>query len=419
MATVILPASTIATQRPSSPVSPTIYDNSQRQSFVSSSGTSFFTAKASPLTPATPNPLTAPTSSSSADTLSAPPNRQGEQVTNSTGKQVLHSEEHRFVQVASETVTFQTGSGSPPAVSSSNKVMQYAQSSCVKTHVTTGGAGPAGPPPPSPPASVDQEEPPDIPTHLRRKPDSSHQHHVNGIRDRASSDSRDTQRLVSTPSFPVSPSEQYSGPQRSSTDTMRLSSFGSRSGALTVSTRAPRISAQSDGSAAVDIHISEISTSPTAKAAPQSPDGFLQPPQSQSIPGRSTRRSTTIGSGVRTVRSAPQPGTTYDDDGDDIEDDIQLHAEQIRRERKRKAEVEAAMTRKTSARRGSWGTKEDENRPRMGNLIGEDHVNYVLMYNMLTGIRIAVSPILFPELQWLMCDYQGIEVSSKDQTTAH
>ena len=27
----------------------------------------------------------------------------------------------------------------------------------------------------------------------------------------------------------------------------------------------------------------------------------------------------------------------------------------------------------------------------VGNLIGEGHVNYVLMYNMLTGIRTAVS----------------------------
>lgn len=32
----------------------------------------------------------------------------------------------------------------------------------------------------------------------------------------------------------------------------------------------------------------------------------------------------------------------------------------------------------------------------VGNLIGEDHVNYVLMYNMLTGIRIAVSPAGVP-----------------------
>lgn len=33
----------------------------------------------------------------------------------------------------------------------------------------------------------------------------------------------------------------------------------------------------------------------------------------------------------------------------------------------------------------------EEARVLVGNLIGEDHVNYVLMYNMLTGIRIGVS----------------------------
>ncbi len=33
----------------------------------------------------------------------------------------------------------------------------------------------------------------------------------------------------------------------------------------------------------------------------------------------------------------------------------------------------------------------DTERVMVGNLIGEDHVNYVLMYNMLTGIRIGVS----------------------------
>ena len=32
-----------------------------------------------------------------------------------------------------------------------------------------------------------------------------------------------------------------------------------------------------------------------------------------------------------------------------------------------------------------------DDKPLVGNLIGEGHVNYVLMYNMLTGIRIAVS----------------------------
>ena len=302
---------------------------------------------------------------------------------------------------------FQTGSGSPSIVSSSSKVIHYAQNSFVDTRVTAGRADPVGPPPPSPPASVDQEEPPDMPTRSRNNPDPSRQpvfeHQVNSIGDRTSSDSRDTQRLAySVPSScPMSTNEQYHLPQRSSTDTMRLSSFGSRSGALTVSTRAPRISAQSDGSAVTtDAYITETSASPIAKVAPQSPDGFLQPPQNQGISGRPVRRNTTSSPGVRTVRSAPQPGGTYG--GDDIEDDIQLHAEQIRRERKRKAEAEAALTRKTSTQRGSWGAKEDDNWPLVGNLIGEDHANYVLMYNMLTGIRIVVSPVPFFQLQCLI-----------------
>lgn len=41
--------------------------------------------------------------------------------------------------------------------------------------------------------------------------------------------------------------------------------------------------------------------------------------------------------------------------------------------------------------------REEEQQVLVGNLIGEDHVNYVLMYNMLTGIRIAVS-LLYPSL---------------------
>jgi 1-phosphatidylinositol-4-phosphate 5-kinase len=35
----------------------------------------------------------------------------------------------------------------------------------------------------------------------------------------------------------------------------------------------------------------------------------------------------------------------------------------------------------------------DQERVLVGNLIGEDHVNFVLMYNMLTGIRIGVGVI--------------------------
>lgn len=84
---------------------------------------------------------------------------------------------------------------------------------------------------------------------------------------------------------------------------------------------------------------------------------------------------------------------------------MQQQAEQIRRERtsrraKQQAEAEAqkahhdaekALTRTASLVRGFSGRYE---KPLVGNLIGEDHVNYVLMYNMLTGIRIAVRTVI-------------------------
>ena len=80
---------------------------------------------------------------------------------------------------------------------------------------------------------------------------------------------------------------------------------------------------------------------------------------------------------------------TFEDVGE-LADDIELQAEQIRRERmskraKAQQEAERALTRSATT------LSRVDDRPLVGNLIGEDHVNYVLMYNMLTGIRIAVS----------------------------
>ncbi|KAF9381587.1 Phosphatidylinositol-4-phosphate 5-kinase [Mortierella sp. AD011] len=46
---------------------------------------------------------------------------------------------------------------------------------------------------------------------------------------------------------------------------------------------------------------------------------------------------------------------------------------------------------KSSSRRMSKRKKDDDDRVLIGTRIGEDHVNYVLMYNMLTGIRVSVS----------------------------
>ncbi|KAJ7056542.1 hypothetical protein C8F01DRAFT_992770 [Mycena amicta] len=132
------------------------------------------------------------------------------------------------------------------------------------------------------------------------------------------------------------------------------------------------------------------------------PDAYLQPPST-----RPTRRNTTgstswsAGSHPRSSLHAQFGSQPHTYEAEDLEgelaSDIQLHAEQIRRERqskraKQQQEAEAALTRNERAppvRHGS-GSR-DEDKVLVGNIIGEDHVNYVLMYNMLTGIRIGVS----------------------------
>lgn len=88
-------------------------------------------------------------------------------------------------------------------------------------------------------------------------------------------------------------------------------------------------------------------------------------------------------------------GAGLTDDGitGELDSEILKEAEQIRAERRAKAqqEAEAAMT-ATPAKKGK-ATSVDENKPIVGKMIEEGHVNYVLMYNMLTGIRVAVGRI--------------------------
>lgn len=101
------------------------------------------------------------------------------------------------------------------------------------------------------------------------------------------------------------------------------------------------------------------------------------------LPARPSRQLTGVHKHMPT-QPAPQAP-------DLLDSDILEQADQIRRERlskraKAQQEAEAALTRAHSKR-----TTIEEEKVLVGNLIGEDHVNYVLMYNMLTGIRIGVS----------------------------
>lgn len=80
---------------------------------------------------------------------------------------------------------------------------------------------------------------------------------------------------------------------------------------------------------------------------------------------------------------------------EELATDIELHADQIRRERmsKRFKQQQQEAAEATLTRQGSKGSTMD--RPLVGNLIGEGHANYVLMYNMLTGIRVGVRIVCF------------------------
>jgi 1-phosphatidylinositol-4-phosphate 5-kinase len=77
-------------------------------------------------------------------------------------------------------------------------------------------------------------------------------------------------------------------------------------------------------------------------------------------------------------------------DGQALDSDIVAQAEAIRKERLERRQKKANTEPK----------EKEETKVLVGNLIGEDHVNYVLMYNMLTGIRIGVSVTpLYPEMK--------------------
>ncbi|KAG6897010.1 hypothetical protein C0992_004721 [Termitomyces sp. T32_za158] len=111
------------------------------------------------------------------------------------------------------------------------------------------------------------------------------------------------------------------------------------------------------------------STSFAKSASHLSSDVYLQPPTARERPARRN-----------TIGSAPKQPFPVTAGGGELQEDIQLYAETIRRERLSKKAKMAALTRDNEVETVT-----------VGNIIGEGHVNYVLMYNMLTGIRIGVS----------------------------
>ena len=256
-----------------------------------------------------------------------------------------------------------------------------------------------GPPPPSPPSSFEGELPPprrvaSISSSSTSHPDGSPRPPVTFEEptpiERASSSSREQRSRLGNHTLRHRASAETKASHHTSQSTYSQSALD------TPFTEEPAPIIPPSISKSLPSRSAPGATTAPGAGSHVSVDGYLQPP----APHRPSRRNT-IG-----APAAPQPASpprisrmatmhgahpaAFEDVGE-LADDIELHAEQIRRERmskrvKAQQEAERALTRSTTVVR-----KADDG-PLVGNLIGEDHVNYVLMYNMLTGIRIAVSP---------------------------
>lgn len=226
-----------------------------------------------------------------------------------------------------------------------------------------------------------------------------------------------------------------------------ISSLYTQSSALpTTTTTTPTTTIPTQASSLL-LHPSSAAGSPALTAAAPIPPNALPKPSrrnttgSTSSPTHNRSRSLNLPAGSSSSPPLPSEPTdqqadafgglaqSYSREGrrdDSLDSDILKEAEQIRRERNSKrareraaaqAEAEAKLT-TGHARHYRTGSREpttdderahvavavgavptsrekpEEDKVLVGNLIGEDHVNYVLMYNMLTGIRIGVSSIL-------------------------
>lgn len=465
-AAILIPQHQRSRSRSSSPSSPPTgrlglqFESTQQQhrqsllsptSAVSSSGASYRTA---PLTPTSRSSLALSVSSQSStntvnvahreresESPSHPPPMINPHYVHSIAKTQERQEIH-IVRVTEDTVEIESGSPPRPFYDRVGKpVLQAIRPDSSYAH--------AGPPPPSPPASVEHraeddnadypfgsevspssssfEPPPPAPALRQVQSDypASYSHYrtpsdSDMVSERLRSPSASTASTTATHTRPGLTSTQHSPLQRSSTDT-KTSHTAVRA---VVTAPTPPISPQHPA------FVAEASSSKPNSHL--SIDGYLQPPSiSQARP---TRRNTT-GSTPLTPRHRPHgkgASQPHDDaalaDGGvslELESDIEIQAERIRRERmskraKAQQEAEAAMTR-AGEQGGADGHAQDT--PLVGNLIGEDHVNYVLMYNMLTGIRIGVRHSISVRgdcwyAHLFLTLFSGVAVSGQGQATA-
>ncbi|THH27641.1 hypothetical protein EUX98_g6540 [Antrodiella citrinella] len=386
----------IAIPRSTSPLS--VDDNNPRQS-VTSTSASYLTAPQSASGSAS---RPSSTRSSSTHTLNVSDGLNPIHTLALGAANKSQTQEVHIVKVTDDTVRLQRG---PMPGSLLHKVGHSIADAMLEGRAEQrredSGDSNFGPPPPSPPASTEFDsgnELSNAQAHTQKPPQSPSITFEDPMRDRQASSSSSSRQFPKASSR-TSPNGHHTLSHRSSGDTkssLRTTSIS------TITPRPTRTSNQSDGTVISDAPVTD------------EPDGFLHPPTAG--PFKASRRNTTGSAGVAaappmrpvpsrhlTAQSTPrvfETGTEVEPELGEFAEEMQQQAEQIRRERRAKQQAEAeaqkahqdaekALTRTASLVRGFSGR--DEVKPLVGNLIGEDHVNYVLMYNMLTGIRIAVS----------------------------
>ena len=335
--------------------------DSQRTSIISTSGSSFQTAQSQ----ASPSP--------SSSTLTLPAPAQHERANSSLP--ILHqSQEVHLLTVTDDALKLDSSTSpdsllhkvgrsllSTPLVSSPAPKQDLLQPPLFTQPDATSNK--VGPPPPSPPASdeqpVDQEFSPK-PT-PKAEPKLPAVTFGTSLRERQPSSTSTSSYDVSKKPAPIL--------HRASTETK--ASISSRLALSTMSTPPRFIPAQTADSPVSDsFHMAQASTSSQPARTQVSNDALLRPPQVR------PKRRNTIGT------ATPIHTFPYDDihaEGE-LANEIQQQQEQLIRER---------QTKRAKAQQQEAASKDPE-KPLVGSWVEEGHQNYVLMYNMLTGIRIAV-----------------------------
>lgn len=256
-----------------------------------------------------------------------------------------------------------------------------------------------GPPPPSPPASEEQDTADTLPLPPPMK------------YTRSEPGPEPPQR----PPFALQTSSSIAGPSTSSHHTRASTDSAPASALARSSTSRSPPGHHADTATDTDTGVFTVSSSAPSRSTPlnTSADGYLQPPSS--FNSRPSRRHTTDSSAPSKIRArAHSTSVDHPDIEHELADDIKLQAEQIRREKQNRRaqqqrEAEEALTRAQPTR------KEEDEKVLVGNLIGEGHANYVLMYNMLTGIRIAVRFFSFLTLCFslIFCRFRELKRKSR------